>query len=281
MRARREPWLAGPAATEPVVLRPLRVRDGDAWRDMRGAERGLAAAVGGDQARRRTGAEIGFAPWSAGCGARRATGRTLPFAVDVPRPVRRAADRSAAITWGSLCAAHIGYWVDQAHAGRGIMPTARRAGRRPLLRHRGAAPGRGQASGRRTATAAGWWRSSASARRACARRYLHIDGAWRDHLCYALTAEEVPGGVLPRWRSALAAARSGATAESARFVRRAQHAWAIGRADLARQARPAGLCRAAAARRARQLARRGMSEPKRAQNGRRRRDGGAAMRGAG
>ena len=25
------------------------------------------------------------------------------------------------------------------------------------------------------------------------RRYLHIDGAWRDHLCYALTVEDVRG----------------------------------------------------------------------------------------
>ena len=30
-------------------------------------------------------------------------------------------------------------------------------------------------------------------------RYLHIDGQWRDHLVFALNAEEVPGGLLQRF----------------------------------------------------------------------------------
>jgi ribosomal-protein-alanine N-acetyltransferase len=36
------------------------------------------------------------------------------------------------------------------------------------------------------------------------RRYLDIDGAWRDHLAYALLAEDVPGGVVSRWRAGIA-----------------------------------------------------------------------------
>ena len=40
------------------------------------------------------------------------------------------------------------------------------------------------------------------------RRYLHIDGSWRDHLCYALTVEDVRGGLLARWRGTLSAQRS-------------------------------------------------------------------------
>ena len=29
------------------------------------------------------------------------------------------------------------------------------------------------------------------------RRYLHIDGSWRDHLCYALTVEDAYGSSAP------------------------------------------------------------------------------------
>ena len=40
------------------------------------------------------------------------------------------------------------------------------------------------------------------------RRSLHIDGSWRDHLCYALTVEDVKNGLLPRWRNTVTASRS-------------------------------------------------------------------------
>jgi ribosomal-protein-alanine N-acetyltransferase len=32
-------------------------------------------------------------------------------------------------------------------------------------------------------------------------RFLHIDGDWRDHLSFALTADEVPDGLMRRWRA--------------------------------------------------------------------------------
>ena len=40
------------------------------------------------------------------------------------------------------------------------------------------------------------------------RRQLHIDGAWRDHLCYALTSEEVPDRLMTRWRGVVMASKS-------------------------------------------------------------------------
>ena len=31
--------------------------------------------------------------------------------------------------------------------------------------------------------------------------YLHIDGEWRDHLVFALNANEVPEGLITRWKA--------------------------------------------------------------------------------
>ena len=35
------------------------------------------------------------------------------------------------------------------------------------------------------------------------RRFIHINGDWRDHFCFGLVAEELPQGVLRRWRDGL------------------------------------------------------------------------------
>jgi len=34
-------------------------------------------------------------------------------------------------------------------------------------------------------------------------RYMHVDGAWRDHDVFVLTSEEVTGGVLARYEARL------------------------------------------------------------------------------
>ncbi len=104
-----------------------------------------------------------------------------------------------AITWGSARSAQIGYWIDSAYAGRGVMPTAVAL----AVDHSFFTVGlhRVEASirpenhkSRRVVEKLGFREEGLR------RRQLHIDGAWRDHLCYALTVEDVPGGLLPRWR---------------------------------------------------------------------------------
>jgi ribosomal-protein-alanine N-acetyltransferase len=125
-------------------------------------------------------------------------GRLLPFAVTYDEVMVGQLSVSG-IAWGSACWAQMGYWLDRGHAGRGIMATAvamacdhcwftmglhrieiairpenaasLRVVEKLGFRHEGRAP-----------------------------RYLHIDGDWRDHLLFALTAEEVPEGLLARWR---------------------------------------------------------------------------------
>lgn len=111
------------------------------------------------------------------------------------------------IMWGSARSGQVGYWIDEAAAGHGVIPTALAMAIDHCFHvvglHRVEASIRpeNQAS-RRVVEKLGFREEGLR------HRYLHIDGAWRDHLCYALTAEEVPGGLLARWRSTLAASRS-------------------------------------------------------------------------
>lgn len=99
---------------------------------------------------------------------------------------------------GSLCSATIGYWVSERFAGKGITTASValatdlcftelglhrieiciRPENRPSLRVV-------QKLGFRY--------------EGLRRRYIHIDGDWRDHLAFALVAGEVPEGVLARW----------------------------------------------------------------------------------
>lgn len=181
-----------------MVLRPLRVRDAAAWRAQRRDNlawlREWEATRPGDIA-----LEVGFTPMARRLRAEARDGRTLPFAVDYQ-------DRFvgqltvAGITWGSLCAANIGYWIDHRHAGRGIMPTAVALATDHCLLtmklHRVEICIRPENhNSRRVVEKLGFRPEGLRP------RYLHIDGHWRDHLVFALTAEEAPAGVAARWRA--------------------------------------------------------------------------------
>jgi ribosomal-protein-alanine N-acetyltransferase len=126
-------------------------------------------------------------------------GRMLPFIVTYEG--RLCGQLTVAgITWGSMRSGHIGYWVDQSVAGRGVIPTAVALAVDHCFRsvglHRIEVCIRPEnAPSRRVVEKLGFREEGLRP------SYLHIDGAWRDHLVYALTAEEVPEGLLARWRN--------------------------------------------------------------------------------
>ncbi|GAA3658175.1 GNAT family N-acetyltransferase [Microbacterium marinilacus] len=99
---------------------------------------------------------------------------------------------------GSLSSATIGYWVSERFAGRAITPTSVALATdvcfRELQLHRMEICIRPEnAASLRVVQKLGFRYEGLR------RRYIHIDGDWRDHYAFALTAEEVPDGVLRRW----------------------------------------------------------------------------------
>lgn len=105
-----------------------------------------------------------------------------------------------ALVWGSARSGQVGYWIDQMHAGRGITPTAlAMAVDHCFLTiglHRLEANIRPEnGASRRVVEKLGFREEGVR------RRQLHINGAWRDHLCYAITQEDAPGGLLRRWHT--------------------------------------------------------------------------------
>ena len=135
--------------------------------------------------------------------ARRARlGTSLPFAVRVEG---RLAGQVTVdnIVRGALRSGYLGYWIDRSVAGRGMASLAvalvcDHAFTQVGL-HRLQADIRPEnLPSQRLVERLGFRQEG------LLRRYLDIDGDWRDHLAYALLAEDVPGGVLARWREQIA-----------------------------------------------------------------------------
>ena len=196
---RRQRWPVTLRERE-VVLRPLRLRDASVLREVRARNEewlrpweptypempvnvnGLAPYVAMLQSIRREARQGLSMPWAILFEDRFVGQLTV-----------------GAITWGSARSAQVGYWIDSAFAGHGITPTAVAL----AVDHSffGVGLHRIEASirpenraSRRVVTKLGFRDEGVR------RRQLHIDGAWRDHICYAITAEEVPQGMMHRWR---------------------------------------------------------------------------------
>jgi ribosomal-protein-alanine N-acetyltransferase len=200
-----EPHLLG----EPVGLRPVRVNDARSWREIRVRNApwlrpweptnpetplhrsSLGPYIAMVRAMRREARQGQAVPWVVTYGGEFVGQLTV-----------------GSITWGSARSGQVGYWIDEAHAGRGITPTALAMavdhcfGVIGLHRLEASIRPENHAS-RRVVEKLGFREEGIRVRQ------LHINGAWRDHVCYALTAEEVPQGLMPRWRSILLASRSG------------------------------------------------------------------------
>ncbi|MFJ3956253.1 GNAT family N-acetyltransferase [Arthrobacter sp. NPDC090010] len=105
------------------------------------------------------------------------------------------------ILWGSAMMATLGYWVDRDRAGRGIVPTAVALATdfcfQELGLHRMEINIRPENTpSLRVVEKLGFRYEGLRP------AFLHIDGVWADHHSFALTAEEVPEGLLRRWVAA-------------------------------------------------------------------------------
>ena len=104
----------------------------------------------------------------------------------------------ANILYGSVSSAVIGYWISPEVAGRGVTPTAVALATDYLFNivglHRVEIAIRPEnVASLRVVEKLGFRYEGLK------RGYIHINGGWRDHLIFALLADEVRGGVLNRW----------------------------------------------------------------------------------
>lgn len=104
----------------------------------------------------------------------------------------------SSIQWGSVSSATIGYWVSEKFAGKAVTPTSVALATDycffQLGLHRIEICIRPENEpSLRVVQKLGFRYEGLR------RRYIHIDGDWRDHFCFALVSEEVPTGVLSRW----------------------------------------------------------------------------------
>ena len=182
-----------------MELHPLRRRDAAEWSRLRQAN------------------ESWLSPWEPSHGMpwqarhtpaayramRRAVTRRARLGTSRPVAVRGVGRLAGQVTLdnvvrGALRSGYLGYWIDREVAGRGMASLAvalvcdHAFGEVGL--HRVEADIRPEnLPSQRLVERLGFRQEG------LLRRYLDIDGDWRDHLAYALLAEDLPGGVLAHW----------------------------------------------------------------------------------
>lgn len=178
-----------------VVLRPLTRHDRRAWQQARDRNRDWlrrwdATSPAGTEPPRTFGAMVRAYSRQANAG------HGMPFAIEVEdRLVGQITVNN--IVRGSGQFASVGYWIDEAYAGRGITTRALALVIDHCLfvarLHRVEVAIRPEnVASLRVVEKLGLNEYG------YAPRFLHIDGAWRDHRLFAVTVEECPGGILRR-----------------------------------------------------------------------------------
>ncbi|SNS74434.1 ribosomal-protein-alanine N-acetyltransferase [Geodermatophilus pulveris] len=187
----------------PVELHPPRRRDAEEWSRVRVANEAWLApweptAPGSWAARHTPGT---YRAMRRAVLRRAAAGTSLPFVVRVEGRLAGQVTIDNVVR-GALRSGNLGYWIDRSAAGRGLATLAvalvcdHAFG--PARLHRLQADVRPEnVRSRRLVERLGFRHEG------LLRRYLDIDGDWRDHDTFALLAEDVPGGVVTRWRARL------------------------------------------------------------------------------
>jgi ribosomal-protein-alanine N-acetyltransferase len=185
------------SGSDPVVtLRPIRRSDAAAWRSAR--QKNVhwlspwdATVPPGGEGRPTT-----FRALVSRLTRAARKGTTYPFVIEVDG--RFAGQVSVNnIVRGSAQFASIGYWIDKAYAGRGVVPRAVAM----VVDHCFFTAGlhRVEICIRPENTNSLRVVEKLGVREVgYAPRFLHIDGEWRDHRIFAITKEEVPRGLLAR-----------------------------------------------------------------------------------
>lgn len=199
----QEPTPAPESFTHRLVLRPLRRRDREEWASLRHRNAGwLQPWENTDPAEEQSLTHYNFASAVRRMNRTATSGQSLPWGIAKELPHGRDTVLIgqlvvSGIFLGSMRSAAIGYWVDQAHAGLGIVPRAVAMATdycfETLRLHRmeiNILPT--NANSLRVVEKLGFRFEGVR------ERFLHINGHWRDHASYALTAEEVKHGGL--WR---------------------------------------------------------------------------------
>jgi ribosomal-protein-alanine N-acetyltransferase len=186
---------AGPlrVAAGVVRLRPVRLRDGAQWSHIRLADRAhleqWEPATGVDWEARHA-----ITSWLSVCSGLRSEarkGRMLPYVIELDGQFCGQLTIGN-VTHGALRSAWIGYWVAKAVNRGGVATAAVALGVDhcfgPVGLHRVEATVRPENAASRAVLAKVGFREEG-----LLRRYLDVDGAWRDHLLVAITTEELTG----------------------------------------------------------------------------------------